>query len=684
MFSFFNKFMLRSLFIRSFFILVLPLSTGFAMKEITEEIQGKGGSILSISNNTIKTSAVLENTQKSDQQKVLTENLVDTPVADGKGKQEEKEVKSTGCKNIKEKAEESKGGYFKEFAEFERPFHSLKATLGFFEGKDGYSKDVKLNCPKSLIFFYRRAAFLFFCPLLFNSLLNFIFEIDNKPSGSFFNFFSVGWRTLPFLKIITFDIHFNWFLFAISAWFDFVYFPFFMGEKPFLPLNKRYFISMFLFAFVFDAVSFCVNFKVDDYFYITVNLSYVLQRIVGWLLCSCLTDPLSVADTMCNLHVTHLMKNYENPDRSIKHKNVKSSQQQLNVNSKNNSPEGRGTKTLIRNSYESYFQNEPIGDKGYNENKNINNEGDDNIINKPDYTIMNISNNKVPKHDNKEFSFSEFKHNQYGYNQEKNYENNKTNYNLINNKSEDDENYQFGSSQIPATKQQINEINPNINNLNLNFNYNNQNRNINNPVPFNVAFPGKDSHVNIQEFGDINTKTNILQIGMNQENNNLLGQTGMGIFDNIDMKQVNSNIERIQNINDNLNISSINALKHEESNININENEIEHPKSIEMNGSNIGNINGNKEEENNDNNANIDPGVSSIPNINNNINTNAFNNPTVSSLQIFDFSKVEDDDKKGQSNNIDENDPDKKYINGKGETTISNPEGDLNKDDEKK
>ena len=48
MFSFFNKFMLRSLFIRSFFILVLPLSTGFAMKEITEE--GLGNSNANIKN----------------------------------------------------------------------------------------------------------------------------------------------------------------------------------------------------------------------------------------------------------------------------------------------------------------------------------------------------------------------------------------------------------------------------------------------------------------------------------------------------------------------------------------------------------------------------------------------------------------------------------------------------------
>ena len=57
---------------------------------------------------------------------------------------------------------------------------------------------------------------------------------------------------------------------------------------------------MFLFSFVFDAVSFCVNFKVDDYFYITVNLSYVLQKIVSWLLCWRLeADISSVAEMMC-------------------------------------------------------------------------------------------------------------------------------------------------------------------------------------------------------------------------------------------------------------------------------------------------------------------------------------------------------------------------------------------------
>ena len=273
MFSFLNKFMLRSLVIRFFFILVLPLSTGFAMKE----------------NYDIN---IIKNDEIGQSLEAKTENLEYTP--DGEGKDKKEEVKKegggvTGDKNIKahEKGEGSQK-YSGGVSTLKIPFHHLAATVGFFEGNDKYSKHVELNCPENVIFFYRRAMFLFFCPLIFNSLLNFIFEIDNKPSGGYFNFFSVGWRTLPFLDIITFDIHFNWFLFAVSAWFDFVYFTDPITREDFFSEgnNRNFFIPMFFFAFVFDAVSLCVNFKVDDYFYITVNLSYFLQCIVSFCLCS--------------------------------------------------------------------------------------------------------------------------------------------------------------------------------------------------------------------------------------------------------------------------------------------------------------------------------------------------------------------------------------------------------------
>lgn len=298
MFSFFNKFMLRSLFIRSLFILVLPLSTGFAMKE-TEEIDTNNidnsnrniinnNDILGKSNSTVKGSSgmqvpKIEFLQFYQNSQHCMKGPVCPPVVNGKGGEK-----------ISEKSKEANKGLSP---------RSPLYNLFLFEGDDSLG-DVELNRPKDLIFFYRRATFLFFCPLLFNSLLNFIFEIDNKPSGIFFNFFSVGWRTLPFLKIITFDIHFNWFLFAVSAWFDFVYFPTsFISDHAFSEsLNKKFFIPMFLFSFVFDAVSFCVNFKVDDYFYITVNLSYVLQKIVGWFLCWRLdADNSSVAEMMCKI-----------------------------------------------------------------------------------------------------------------------------------------------------------------------------------------------------------------------------------------------------------------------------------------------------------------------------------------------------------------------------------------------
>ena len=268
MFSFLNKFMLRSLFIRSLFILVLPLSTGFAMNEKIFDYDDTLTTENKIGNSNIIGNAGGEENGKSLNQSLQekTEDL-STPVG------VEEVAKAIGAKNMDIKAHEKGEGsqkYSGGGSTLEIPFHHLVATVGFFEGNDKYSKHVELNCPENVIFFYRRAMFLFFCPLIFNSLLNFIFEIDNKPSGRYFNFFSVGWRTLPFLKIITFDIHFNWFLFAVSAWFDFVYFTnpitredFFSEEN-----NRNFFIPMFFFAFFFDAVSLCVNFKVDDYFYI--------------------------------------------------------------------------------------------------------------------------------------------------------------------------------------------------------------------------------------------------------------------------------------------------------------------------------------------------------------------------------------------------------------------------------
>lgn len=319
MFSFLNKFMLRSLFIKSLFILVLPLSAEFAMKESDPSyyLQPQNIPIIGPTENNSMQGPENNNsmhTKGAENTKENTENLDYTPGGEDVFEQGEKRKDDFKVKKVEvctEKEEKGESGdeyhsaakekYFKKFFKYELSFHSVKATVGFFEGAYGYSKDVELNRSESLIFFYRRATFLFFCPLLFNSLLNFIFEIDNKPSGGYFNFFSVGWRTLPFLKIITFDIHFNWFLFAVSAWFDFVYFPTGFKNKDLFSNNscKLYFIPMFLFAFVFDAVSLCVNFKVDDYFYITVNLSYVLQEIVGILLYRCVKNLPGTESIVC-------------------------------------------------------------------------------------------------------------------------------------------------------------------------------------------------------------------------------------------------------------------------------------------------------------------------------------------------------------------------------------------------
>ena len=254
--------MLRSLFIRSFFFFFLPLSAGFAMqlknsfgsedfndfgkKTITPLMQSNtyiqgNNNMRGDSDKLANTNRELMNTQCLQNSSNFLGNMGNSVYQGGEGGNQEKYIgKFTGYKNVKpgdkkinegeEESEDeySKDGqvpYYDKYSEFETVFCQPRATVGFFEGNDNYSKYALMDLPKSFIFFYRRGTFLFFCPLLFNSLLNFIFEIDNKPSGGFFNFFSVGWRTLPFLDIITFDIHFNWFLFAVSAWFDFVYFP---------------------------------------------------------------------------------------------------------------------------------------------------------------------------------------------------------------------------------------------------------------------------------------------------------------------------------------------------------------------------------------------------------------------------------------------------------------------------
>lgn len=335
MFSFFNMFMLRSLFIRSFFILFLPLSAGFAMQAMNSfgpedfNVYGEKANTPSQNintqsninnNNMLEDCSILANTNKEIKNtqclRLNSSNMGNSVYQGGETKKEKYRGDFTGYKNVKpddgkinegeEESEDeySKDGqvpYYDKYSEFETVFRQPRATVGFFEGNDNYSKYALMDSPKFFIFFYRRGTFLFFCPLLFNSLLNFIFEIDNKPSGGFFNFFSVGWRTLPFFGIITFDIHFNWFLFAVSAWFDFVYFiSFIRNEKLFSDgFNRQFFIPMLLCSFVFDAVSLCVNFKVDDYFYITVNLSYFLQRIVGGLFCQPLEeDLLSIAPTV--------------------------------------------------------------------------------------------------------------------------------------------------------------------------------------------------------------------------------------------------------------------------------------------------------------------------------------------------------------------------------------------------
>lgn len=273
MFSFFNKFMLRSLFIQSLFVLVLPLSTGFAMKENNEEDDEKRN------NGTLAKFAMKKYAEDKDKENNVTltggaceilltphtykeENLIlfnkntDTPkIMDGEN--------SVEYPKLRGKNKKKKQGYNQSLSSIFCGVYNEKRSDPIFD--------------------YRCATFLFFCPLVFNSLLNFIFEIDNKPSGMFLNFFSVGWRTPLLLNFITFDIHFNWFLFAISAYFDFVYFPEKYCPRSFDELLGRNIIPLFLFSFVFDAVSLCVNFKVDDYFYITVNLSSILRTIVNEL-----------------------------------------------------------------------------------------------------------------------------------------------------------------------------------------------------------------------------------------------------------------------------------------------------------------------------------------------------------------------------------------------------------------
>jgi len=407
----------------------------------------------------------------------------------------------------------AKEAYFKKFFKYELVFHSVKATVGFFEGAYGYSKDVELNCSESLIFFYRRATFLFFCPLLFNSLLNFIFEIDNKPSGGYFNFFSVGWRTLPFLKIITFDIHFNWFLFAVSAWFDFVYFPTGFKNKDLFSYNphKLSFIPMFLFAFVFDAVSLCVNFKVDDYFYITVNLSYVLQEIVGSFLYRCVYNLSGTESSVCGhcticterdlktflneenkgnvnippynsgfgkRHVINLGKNYEIVEDI---RNNKANLNNIDINTNTNNMYN----VVDRNNFSfanQYFQY----NSGYfggenNMNLRINNNTNNNIYNEGEINV-NLGSNNTNIDNN---LFPSFRSNDLGANNMKSEFNNSIN---INNSSL----FSFGNG-IPIINKEVG--------INMNSQFNNNN------LPFHFA--GNEEPININnEENNINNNLN--------------------------------------------------------------------------------------------------------------------------------------------------------------------------------
>lgn len=288
MISFFNKFMLRSLFIKSLFILVLSLTTQIAMKEIETEDEGKP--LTSVSGSNSSKQKLFTNSGKK--LKTLNNN------SDLQSIHKEEDILEDSFKSVIVKGNKNTQG-------------STQSLSSIFIGS---SKKVETH-P---IFAYRCATFLFFCPLVFNSLLNFIFEIDNKPSGMFFNFFSFGWRTLPFLKFMTFDIHFNWFLFAVSAYFDFVYFPKYCPDVLDLVSSDKNIIPLFLSSFVFSAVSLCVNFKVDDYFYITVNLSYVLQKIVCWLLSWRLEkDPTSVVSTVCGGCSTYVKRNLKYSDARL-------------------------------------------------------------------------------------------------------------------------------------------------------------------------------------------------------------------------------------------------------------------------------------------------------------------------------------------------------------------------------
>lgn len=268
MFSFFNKFMLRSLVIKSLFVLVLPLSTEFAMKECEEEDNDKKNT------DTVAKFAMKEYEEDNDKKNndTLTGRACEILPTLYTYQKEKKDIDTPKIMDGENSVEYPK-----------LRGKNKKKKQGYNQSLSSIFCGVYNEKRSDPIFDYRCATFLFFCPLVFNSLLNFIFEIDNKPSGMFLNFFSVGWRTPLLLNFITFDIHFNWFLFAISAYFDFVYFPEKYCPRSFDELLGRNIIPLFLFSFVFDAVSLCVNFKVDDYFYITVNLSSILRTIVNGL-----------------------------------------------------------------------------------------------------------------------------------------------------------------------------------------------------------------------------------------------------------------------------------------------------------------------------------------------------------------------------------------------------------------
>ena len=369
MFSFFNKFMLRSLFIKSLFVLVLPLSTEFAMKECEEDNYKEN-------NGTVAKFAMKEYAEDKDKENngtlAVTCEILPTAHTYQKGKKDIDTPK--GEKKDRVEYPKIRGKNKKKKQGYNQSLSSIFCGVYNEERSDP-------------IFDYRCATFLFFCPLVFNSLLNFIFEIDNKPSGMFLNFFSVGWRTPLLLNFITFDIHFNWFLFAISAYFDFVYFPEKYCPRSFDELLGRNIIPLFLFSFVFDAVSLCVNFKVDDYFYITVNLSSILRTIVNGLFVISKKEEKTRMKSSCtsktNFSVhgynvyNDLHKNYKEDDNRIKKVNIGN----INITDTITRRTIRNNKYFNIEGEKSYYdsKSEDFKDKNNNENM-INNIDNYNVV----------------------------------------------------------------------------------------------------------------------------------------------------------------------------------------------------------------------------------------------------------------------------------------------------------------